>query len=82
MINCMVADIIASLLQCISNLKEWCNNHGGRAEVIIVSFLQVVYTLKCPGSAYRSYLDNGLIRCLSKTPVNRCPSKIKHLNNS
>ena len=38
----------------------------------IVSFLKVVYPLKYPFIACLSYLDNGLIECLtSKTPVNR-----------
>ena len=43
-------------------------------EVIIVSFLKVVYPLKYPGTACLSYLDNGLIKSLiyifTKTPVN------------
>ena len=47
------------------------------------SFLEVVYQLKYPSTACLSFLDNGLIGCLtSKSPVNGCLSKIKHLNNS
>ena len=38
--------------------------HRGGVEVIIVSFLKVVYPLKYPGTACLSYLDNGLIKSL------------------
>ena len=34
--------------------------------MIIVSFLKVVYSLKYPGTACLSYLDNGLIRITLK----------------
>ena len=47
-----------------------------------MSFVKVVYPLKFPGTACLSYLDNGLVRCLTnETPVNKFLSKIKHLNN-
>ena len=59
----------ARILQWMNNLKEWHNNHQGGAEVIIMSFLKVVYSLKYPGNACLSYLDNGsghLTQCTSK----------------
>ena len=63
--------------------KEWCNNHWGRAEVIIASFLMVIYPLKYPSNACLSCLENyscwNVIyiechRCLSTKQVYHCLS--------
>ena len=45
------------------NQKERCNNHRSEVEVIITSFLRVVYLLKYPSNACLCHLDNGLHDC-------------------
>ena len=52
----------ARILQWINNPKEWCNNHQGRAEVIIAPFVRVaiVYPLKYPSNGCLQYLDSAL----------------------
>ena len=54
-------------------------NHQGGAEVIIVSFLKVVYP---PSNACLSYLDNRFGCLTSKTPVYRYLLQIERLNTS
>ena len=80
----------ARIIQWINNPKEWCNNHWGRAEVIITSFVRVVYLL--PSNACLSCLDNGSCcwnaiyleyrNIVGVLPVSRCLTKIKHSNIS
>ena len=58
--TCIGKTYSARILQWINNTKEWCNNHWGGAEVIIASFMSIVYPLKYPSSICLSCLDNGL----------------------
>ena len=52
---------------CSARILQWINNprndvianHRGGAEVIITSFVRVVYPLKYPSNACLSCLDNG-----------------------
>ena len=78
---------IARTLQWINNPKGWCNNHEGWAEVIITSFIGVIYPLKYPSLAVRQwplvvemYLVCRNVRGV--LPVSRCLTKIKYLNTS
>ena len=61
-------------------MNNRCNNNQGRAEVIITSFVRVVYSLKYPSNACLSCLDNCAC-CWNANQIISFETQIHHIRD-